>query len=256
MSESRPIVTADPWAPLRSRTSARIALGRAGTSLPTKEVLGFAIDHALARDAVHAELDIDRLEADLAGVVKDVPILRVKSRVADRAMYLQRPDLGRQLEEESRAPLMHAKQPGDVSIVLADGLSATATQRHAAALCGMLTAGLRESRLSLAPLLIARFARVAIQDEIGQALDARCSVILIGERPGLGTPDSLGAYLVFNPKPGNTDADRNCVSNIRPAGLPLEAAAQTLHFLIAQSLRRQLSGVKLKDDRASTLPSP
>jgi len=253
MSEARPIVIADSWAPLRSRTSARIALGRAGTSLPTKEVLGFALDHALARDAVHAELDVDRLEADLTGVVKDVPIIRVKSRVADRTMYLQRPDLGRQLDDASRARLMHAKQPGDVSIVLADGLSATATQRHAAALCGMLAAGLRESRLSLAPLVIARFARVALQDEIGQALGARCSVILIGERPGLGTPDSLGAYLVFNPKPGNTDADRNCVSNIRPAGLPLEAAAATLLHLLTQSLRLSLSGLGLKDDRAAVL---
>jgi ethanolamine ammonia-lyase small subunit len=250
------IATADPWATLRRHTAARIALGRAGASLPTAEVLRFALDHALARDAVHAELDIEQLEKDMADAAPELSILRVASRVTDRTTYLQRPDLGRQLDDASRQRLSQVKVAGDVSLVLADGLSATATQRHAAALCGLLVPRLRESRLAIGPLVIARFARVALQDEIGQALGARCSVILIGERPGLGTPDSLGAYVVFNPKPGNTDAQRNCVSNIRPAGLPLQAAADTLHFLIAQSLRLQLSGVNLKDDRPPALPSP
>ena len=244
----------DPWTQLRRHTGARIALGRAGASLPTEEVLRFALDHALARDAVHAELDFDQLEKDVAAAVGEPTIVRVASRVTDRTMYLQRPDLGRQLDEPSRECLTQSKQAGDVSIVLADGLSATATQRHAASLCGLLVTRLRETRISLTPITIAHFARVALQDEIGRALGARCSIILIGERPGLGTPDSLGAYFVFNPKPGNTDADRNCVSNIRPAGLPLEAAAQTLQFLMTQSLRLQISGVKLKDDRTPTLP--
>ena len=247
-------MTPDPWTRLREHTAARIALGRAGASVPTDEVLHFALDHALARDAVHAELDVDQLEKALAEVAGDVPIVRVATRATDRTTYLQRPDLGRQLDDASRDALAQIKRPADVCIVVADGLSATATQRHAVALFGLLVPKLRESRLSIAPLAIARFAWVALQDDVGHALGAKCSVILIGERPGLGTPDSLGAYFVFNPKPGNTDADRNCVSNIRPAGLPREAAAQTLHFLITQSLRLQLSGVRLKDDRTPALP--
>jgi ethanolamine ammonia-lyase small subunit len=255
MSErgTSPIVAPDPWTRLRRHTAARIALGRAGSSLPTEEILRFALDHALARDAVHAELDVDRLERDLAAAVGELPIVRAASRATDRSTYLQRPDLGRQLDDVSRGQLAQMKQPADVSIVVADGLSATATQRHAPALCGLLVPRLREGGLLVGPIVIARFARVALQDDVGQTLGARCGVILIGERPGLGTPDSLGAYLVFDPRVGNTDADRNCVSNIRPAGLPLEAAAQTLHFLITQSLRLQLSGVKLKDDRTPRL---
>ena len=247
-------MTPDPWTRLRQHTAARIALGRAGASLPSDEVLRFALDHALARDAVHAELDVQQLESDLRAAAGDLPVVRAATRVTDRRTYLQRPDLGRRLDDASREQLAKLSRASDVSVVVADGLSATAAQRHAAPLCRLLLPQLRQAGLSLAPLVIARFARVALQDEIGHALGARCCVILIGERPGLGTPDSLGGYFVFNPKPGNTDADRNCVSNIRPAGLPLEAAAQTLHFLITQSLRLQLSGVKLKDDRAPALP--
>ena len=250
-----PSVAADPWTRLRRHTSARIALGRSGSSLPTDEVLRFALDHALARDAVHAELDVKRLQSDLAAVAGDVAILTVATRVTDRTTYLQRPDLGRVLDDASRDRLAQGAKPADVSIVAADGLSPAATQTHGPALCKLLIEGLRDARLSLAPLVIARFARVALQDDIGAALSARCGVILIGERPGLGTPDSLGAYLVFNPRVGNTDADRNCVSSIRPAGLPLAAAAHTLHYLITESLRRQLSGINLKDDRLASLPA-
>jgi ethanolamine ammonia-lyase small subunit len=247
-------VTADPWSRLRRHTSARIALGRSGSSLPTEELLRFALDHALARDGVHAELDVEQLERDLAEAVGDVPIVRVGTRVVDRMTYLQRPDWGRQLDDDSRERLARMTGPADISLVVADGLSATAAQKHAPALCKLLVPRLRDGGFTLAPMVVARYARVALQDEIGAALGARCGVILIGERPGLGTPDSLGAYLVFNPHPGNTDADRNCVSNIRPAGLPLAAAAETLGFLISQSLRLGLSGVKLKDDRTPALP--
>jgi ethanolamine ammonia-lyase small subunit len=257
-SSRTPSVAADPWTRLRQHTAARIALGRSGSSLPTDELLRFALDHALARDAVHSEMDVDQLEKDLAEAAGDLPIVRVATRVTDRITYLQRPDRGRELDQASRDRLarMAPADGVDIALIVADGLSATAAQRHAAPLCQLLLPSLRHAGLSLAPLAIARYARVALEDDIGSALKARCSVILIGERPGLGTPDSLGAYLVFNPRPGNTDAQRNCVSNIRPAGLPLAAAAETLHYLITESLRRRISGVNLKDERIPRLRGP
>jgi ethanolamine ammonia-lyase small subunit len=249
---------ADPWTRLRQYTAARIALGRSGASLPSEELLRFALDHALARDAVHSELDLDRLENELAGFAGDLPIVRVATRVSDRITYLQRPDLGRELDDASRDRLSKLARPDgvDFALVIADGLSATATQRHAAELCRLLLSSLGDANLTVAPIALARFARVALQDDIGASLRARCSVIVLGERPGLGAPDSLGAYLVFNPRRGNTDGDRNCVSNIRPAGLPLAAAAGTLHYLITESLRRRLSGVNLKDDRIPRMQGP
>lgn len=236
----------DPWARLRQHTAARIALGRAGGSLPTEEVLRFALDHAEARDAVHAEFDVDAVQSRIASLGFDV--LVAHSQAADRNEYLTRPDLGRRLDNGSR----NALQPvaaSDVALIVGDGLSARATNAHAATLLEALVPLLRSEKLALGPIVLVRHARVAIQDEIGQLLRAKCALILIGERPGLGAADSLGAYVVFNPQPGNTDADRNCVSNIRPAGLPIRAAADTLHYLITQSLRRQISGVQLKDDR-------
>jgi ethanolamine ammonia-lyase small subunit len=253
-----PTVAADPWTKLRQHTSARIALGRSGSSLPTGELLRFSLDHALARDAVHAELDEDQLQNDLGKVAEEVRIVRVATRVTDRATYLQRPDWGRELTDESRKRL-RAMAPGggaDVCVILADGLSATAVQRHAPELCRLLLPRLREPRLTITPLVIARYARVALEDDVGSALSARCSLILIGERPGLGAPDSLGGYLVFNPRLGNTDAQRNCVSNIRPAGLSLAAAAETLSYLISESLRRRISGVNLTADRPATALPP
>ena len=239
----------DPWSDLRSLTSARIALGRAGGSLPTAELLGFSAAHAAARDAVWAELDLDRLEADLAPL--ELPVLRVVSSAPDRATYLRRPDLGRRLEEASATRLTQAAPPGgcDVAVIIGDGLSAIAAQAHAPALALDLVARLGARGLRPGPLSLVRQARVAVEDPIGAALGARAAIILLGERPGLGSPDNLGAYLVFGPRPGRTDAQRNCVSGIRPEGLAVPAAAELLAWLVGEALRRGLSGVELKDDR-------
>ncbi|MGA2232461.1 MAG: ethanolamine ammonia-lyase subunit EutC [Tepidisphaeraceae bacterium] len=243
--------SSDPWQSLRRHTAARIALGRAGSSLPTGELLKFSYDHAAARDAVHSELDWQRLRADLEPI--GLPIVQVASSVNDRFTYLQRPDLGGRLNDQSRHELeaaAHGNGEGfDVALIVADGLAALAAQLHAAAVIGPLVSLLRADHCRLAPLVLARMARVALQDEIGYLLHARAALILLGERPGLGAADSLGGYLVFNPRPGNTNAQRNCVSNIRPAGLPPAAAADTLHYLLMESLRRQISGVALKDER-------
>jgi len=243
--------TADSWVYLRDHTAARIALGRAGGSLPTREVLSFAAAHAAARDAVHAVLDFDQLQRDLE--VLGVNCVRLDSAAAgDRTLYLQRPDLGRQLDERSRAALAAwEKDDLDLALVISDGLSAPAAQRHAPALLAELLPLLGASGITLSPPFLVRHGRVAVQDEDGQACGARAALILLGERPGLGTPDSLGAYLVFSPKLGRTDADRNCVSNIHPRGLPFPAAAATLHYLVTESLRRRLSGVTLKDERGA-----
>ena len=197
-----------------------------------------------------ATLEIDRLEKELAGL--GLPIVTVASEVPDHQTYLRRPDQGRRLNTDSlnRLKAIAPANETDLSIVIADGLSATAAQLHAAAVVAAL---LQMLNLTFAPITIVRFGRVAIMDPIGQALRARIGLILLGERPGLGAADSLGAYLVFNPMPGRTDADRNCVSNIRPSGLPPAEAAETIAYLIAQILRRQLSGVAVKDERKVSL---
>ena len=250
-------VTPDPWSALRRHTAARVALGRAGGSLPTAEVLAFAMDHALARDAVHSEFDVQATEESLG--LLGLPLVRLQTQVADRLTYLQRPDLGRRLGDATRAALGTLPRPShqpDIALIITDGLSALAAARHAPAVLDALVPKLRTAGFTLAPLTLVRHGRVAVQDEIGAALGAKLALILIGERPGLGTPDSLGAYLVFDPKPGTrTDADRNCVSNIRPAGLPPRAAAETIYYLITESLRRRVSGVSLKDER-EPLPAP
>ena len=243
--------TPDPWTGLRRHTGARIALGRAGGSLPTRAVLDFAMAHAAARDAVHAEVDWDRLAADLAGI--GVASVRLASAAGDRNAYLQRPDLGRRLDDASREvlarPRLEDGPAPDLALVISDGLSAPAAQTHAPALLRALLPMLRADGISHSPAYLVRHGRVAVQDEIGRGVGARAALILLGERPGLGTPDSLGAYLVYDPRPGRSDAERNCVSNIHPRGLSFEAAAGTLRYLIAESLRRRLSGVPLKDER-------
>ncbi len=245
-------MTDDPWSRLRRFTPARIALGRAGSSLPTAAWLAFAADHADARDAVHAELDVDTFTAAAAPL--GLPVLALRSAAADRATYLQRPDLGRRLDGASAARVRAAAGEFDVALVVADGLSAAAVSRHAVALLTALLPRLRGLRVG--PLCVVSQARVAVMDEVGSLVGARSTVILIGERPGLAVPDSLGAYLTYGPSVGNTDAARNCVSNIRPAGLPPAAAAQTLAWLLTESLHRRLSGVALKDDRPpGALPS-
>ena len=239
----------DPWTDLRSLTPARIALGRAGGSLPTAALLAFSAAHAAARDAVWIGLDLDRLEADLGGL--GLPLVRLATRAPDRASYLRRPDLGRQLDEPSAARHAAAAPAGgcDVALLIGDGLSATAAQDHAPALAAALATALRARGLRLGPVALVRQARVAVQDPVGAALGARAAVILLGERPGLGAADSLGAYLVLGPRPGRTDAERNCVSSVRPGGLPVAAAAELLTWLLGEALRLGLSGVALKDER-------
>jgi len=245
---------ADPWADLRRHTPARIALGRAGGSLPTAELLRFAAAHAQARDAVHVPLDVAALRAALQA--DGWQPTEVHSRAAQRDAYLRRPDWGRRLDAASAERLQRsASGPVDLALVLGDGLSAVATQRHAAPVVRALREALAGT-LSIAPPVIALQARVALADEIGALLQARLVLILLGERPGLSSPDSLGAYLTHAPRIGCHDAQRNCVSNIRPEGLPPEAAAQRLAWLLREALRRRTSGIALKDDSATALLAP
>jgi ethanolamine ammonia-lyase small subunit len=231
----------DPWTALRRHTPARIALGRAGTSLSTAEVLRFAAAHAGARDAVHLPLDVDALSADLHGQGLDA--VTVASRAASRIEYLTRPDLGRQLAPEGRAALAGATG-GGLCIVIGDGLSAIAAQMHAVP----LVAALQDVGIVASRIVVATQARVALGDEIGECVGASLVLMLLGERPGLSSPDSLGAYLTWAPKTGRTDSERNCVSNIRPEGLPLREAAARIAWLVRESRRRRVTGIELKDD--------
>jgi ethanolamine ammonia-lyase small subunit len=242
----------DPWAHVRRLTPARVALGRTGSALPTEEVLRFALAHAQARDAVHIPVDLDRLEAALRAAGFET--LQVESAAVNRVTYLARPDLGRRLAEPARALLRNGRrlQP-HLAIVVADGLSSPAAVAHAAPLLAELAPRLEKSGLTTGPIVIATQARVALGDEIGFLLRARAVLVLIGERPGLSSPDSLGAYLTFAPRVGRNDADRNCVSNIRPAGLSYDLAAFKLAWLIDQAFQRQLTGVALKDDSGTLL---
>ena len=241
------VVARDRWHTLRRFTAARIGLGRSGASLPTREVLAFGLAHAQARDAVHVPLDVAALRAALQA--EELDSLCVHSAACDRADYLRRPDHGRTLDLDSHGRLAAAGgTPSDAVLVLADGLSAHATQSHAVALIRGLRPRLAGWRL--APVIIAEQARVALGDEIATLLGARQVVMLIGERPGLSSPDSLGIYLTHEPRQGLTDADRNCISNVRPDGLDPAAAASKLAYLMnaARSLGR--SGIALKDQQS------
>ena len=235
------LVVANSWTALRAYTPARIALGRAGNALPTDEVLRFGLAHARARDAVHAALDPEKLAGDLRALGLEVRI--VKSAAPDRVTYLLRPDLGRRLAAGS---LLDAK-PASVALAIEDGLSAIAVQRHAVPLVRALMA-LAPQRWAGVPAVIALQGRVALGDEIGERLGARLIAVLIGERPGLSAPDSLGVYLTYDPRVGRTDAERNCLSNIRPEGLGYGEAARRLDWLAAAALARGMTGVALKDD--------
>jgi ethanolamine ammonia-lyase small subunit len=233
------------WISLMRHTPARIGLVRAGDSMTTTDMLAFQEAHASARDAVHDALDADQVAQDLRA--RSWPTLRLHSAAADRRTYLLRPDLGRTLTPQARAALPQVEAPHDVAFVVADGLSASAVQRHAVALLDLVVPSLTQQAWRIAPIAIVTQGRVAICDEIGAALNAACVAMLIGERPGLSAPDSLGVYLTWAPRVGRTDAERNCISNIRPEGLALPDAAARLLYLLAEARRQQLTGVMLKD---------
>lgn len=231
---------------LRNLTPARVALGRTGASLTTKALLDFTLDHARARDAVHAAFDASALIAALGALGFDV--CAVGSRATNRQDYLRRPDLGRRLDQASVALLEGKRTSGEVAIVIGDGLSPTAVQAHAAELLRRLVPRLAADRIEIGAMVVASGARVALGDEIGALVGARMVVVLIGERPGLSAPDSLGAYLTFAPRLGRTDAERNCVSNIHRDGLTYDEAAGKIAWLVAEGLKRGVTGVALKDE--------
>lgn len=248
----------DAWAQLRQLTPARIALGRVGTSLPTAAHLDFQLAHAQARDAVHLAFDPQPLQAALQQRGRDSILLH--SAAVDRHTYLQRPDLGRRLGEDAAAHLrgLTAVHGGgrDIAVVVADGLSALAVHRHAAQMLEHIDALAAHEGWSLAPAALIAQGRVAIGDEVGELLKARLVIVLIGERPGLSSPDSLGLYLTYTPRVGLTDAARNCISNIRAEGLSYAEATHKLAYLLRESFRRKLSGVQLKDEAEQpALPS-
>ena len=235
-----------PWQALRARTAARIALGRRGVSVPTRAQLAFQLAHAQARDAVHEALDGEALASTLAG--QGQACVQLHSAAATRAIYLQRPDLGRRLDDTSRARLDGGAKGVDLALVAADGLSALAIQRHVAPFLAALRARLALEAWTLSPLHIVAQGRVAVGDEVGELIKARAVLVLIGERPGLSSPDSLGLYLTWAPKARLLDERRNCISNVRPEGLAYAPAAYRLHYLLSQAFTRQLSGVDLKDE--------
>jgi ethanolamine ammonia-lyase small subunit len=246
--ESRPEAAADasdPWTPLRRLTAARIGLARSGASLATSALLDFRLAHARARDAVHAALDESKLRTDLD--VLGPPVVTIASAAADRSQYLLRPDLGRSLATSAINILDPHAARYDVVFVVTEGLSADAAQTHACPVLAQVLPTLAREAWRIAPIVLARLGRVAIGDRVARALGADSVVILIGERPGLTAPDSMGAYLTWNPGPQTTDAGRNCISNIRPEGTGYADAAFRIAHLLRDMRVRRLSGVDLKD---------
>ena len=245
-----PTDSLNPWLDLRRLTPARIALGRTGTSLPTHAQLDFQYAHAQARDAVHLPFDHAGLSQEMTARGRESLLLR--SAAHDRHSYLQRPDLGRKLHDDSAQRLREYAQanPGgiDVAVVVADGLSALAVHRHTAPFLSHMEEHATAEGWSLSPVILVEQGRVAVSDEIGELLGAKMVVMLIGERPGLSSPDSLGLYFTYAPKVGLTDAYRNCISNVRLEGLSYAMAAHRLAYLMREACRRQLSGVNLKDE--------
>ena len=252
------LVVANPWESLRRLTQARIALGRAGNSIPTTPLLAFQYAHARARDAVHLPMDRTGLFARLEAAGYEA--IELHSAAADRETYLRRPDLGRRLDDASRRKLADLADAGprgfDIAFVIADGLSALAVNEHALPMLQAVRPMLAKAGLRMAPVTLVEQGRVAIGDEIGEVLGSEIVVILIGERPGLSSPDSLGLYLTFAPRVGLTDEARNCISNVRPEGQSFAAAAGRLLYLLTEARRRKLSGVELKDETdMATLPA-
>ena len=250
MEKPKTPAVANPWHGLRRFTQARIALGRAGTSLPTERHLEFQIAHARARDAVRRGLAVAPLEAALEE--RGLQVIALRSAAGDRLIYLQRPDQGRRLERDSREALEKrargSKEAYDAAFVIADGLSALAIEENALPLLDAALPLFASAGWRVAPVVIVEQGRVAVGDEVGQFLGAGIVAILIGERPGLSSPDSMGIYLTYAPRVGTTDSQRNCISNIRRDGLSCEAAARKLHYLMSEARRRKLTGVGLKDE--------
>jgi ethanolamine ammonia-lyase small subunit len=254
-----PLIHQDPWEKLRQFTDARIGLGRVGTSIPTHELLRFQLSHAQAIDAVHVPLNVDELLAAFANsplVEPLLPAFQLHSRANNRMEYLQRPDFGRQLNDDSLCRLQQFRSNSqssrryDLAIVIADGLSSYAIAHHALPFIDALLLQLQSDRHNdwhLAPLAIVEQARVAVGDDVGEALQAKEVLLLVGERPGLSSPDSMGLYITWNPKRNTEDSLRNCISNVRPNGLPYTEAAHKCFYLLSESRRRQLTGVELKD---------
>jgi ethanolamine ammonia-lyase small subunit len=242
----------DPLAQLKEFTAARIGIGRTGASIPLKQSLEFKLAHAHARDAVYSDLNVDNLSEELKQF--ELPVLQLHSQAAYREQYLQRPDLGRQLNEES-VEILNGYSNYDIAIIIADGLSANAVNSNAVGLLKILIPQLQSAELKFAPVCLVKQGRVAVADDIGMHLKARLSLILIGERPGLSSADSVGAYITFNPRTGLTDESRNCISNIRPHGLSFRSASKKIFYLIQEAFKRKLSGVGLKDN-AGLLSEP
>ncbi|WP_319563020.1 ethanolamine ammonia-lyase subunit EutC [Marispirochaeta sp.] len=255
-------VTLDSWERLRGYTAARIAIGHCGISVPTREHLSFQLCHALARDAVHAALGVEALKRNIDRIPGS-PVSRrtliLHSEARDRIEYLQRPDLGRKLSVASREILKAEEAKGsgayDIALVAGDGLSALAIETNAVPFLEELLPLLESRKYALSPICLVQQSRVAAADEIAFLLNARAAVILIGERPGLSSPDSMGIYMTWNPDPGVTrDDQRNCISNVRPEGMSPRLAAEKLTYLLDKSFRLRLSGVGLKDDQSESLP--
>lgn len=254
------LVHKNEWDKLRQFTDARIGLGRVGTSIPTSELLRFQLSHAQAIDAVHVPLNVNELceQFEQSEMLKPyLPLQQLHSKAVDRMEYLQRPDLGRQLDKRSIEQLQDiADKPYDLVFVIADGLSSYAIAHHAQSFLEKFISRLEEEndkKLNIAPICVVQQGRVAVGDDVCEALNAKQVILLIGERPGLSSPDSMGLYLTWNAKRGGEDSLRNCISNIRPEGLKYDAAVHKAYYLLQESQRRELSGVNLKDRSEDSL---
>ncbi len=252
-SSHKAIIKNDGWSSLKRLTNARIALGRAGISVPVNEMLQFKMAHAHARDEVFSLLDVNALLQQLNDL--NLAVYLLKSQASDKHIYLKRPDLGRRLHEDSVKQLAESKNAAyTVCITITDGLSATAANNHAIQILSLLIPMLAALKLNIAPICLVENGRVAIADETASLLNSKLSLILIGERPGLSSPDSLGAYITYQPKPGLTDESRNCISNIRPEGLSYKQATDRIFYLIREAIHLKLSGIGLKENAINTLP--
>ena len=251
-NDSKLAIDRDPWHSLSQFTPARIALGRTGMSLPTQACLDFQLAHALARDAVNMQLDFAELEQRLTE--RGYQTLTLQTQAENQRMYLQRPDLGRLLSEAAMTCLQHnASDQNDAVVVVADGLSSKAIEQHAEPFLSLLLPELQANGFKLPPLCLVKHGRVAVGDAIAEHFAARLCIVLIGERPGLSSPDSMGIYFTYQARSGiSSDADRNCISNIHKNGLGYQQALKKLLFLIHEAEQLQISGVHLKDETTDT----